>query len=321
LPADALACYPRQDRNMFTVNRDAAASLRERRAEDPIPAARTLAGLDETVAVPEAEAGKPARVWFHYVQELLLNPEPGIVLPATLLYPADVERRAGSILYFDDRGRWTDLRSQGLLTQLARFIQRDAEGLAVLTVDLRGWGDTRAADERYDLAGWGSRDRWTAYVTAGLGDPIMAMRIRDGVASLAYLRSRTEIDPARIVVGGRGLGAVVALHVAGIDGNVAGVFALDGLASFESLATAEIYTWSPEAFYPNVLAHYDLPELAGALTMPTLVANPLDAAKKPISQEEAERIYRKAVGRAGAFQLRAAPNDADLVRFVNGLME
>ena len=35
------------------------------------------------------------------------------------------------------------------------------------------------------------------------------------------LRQRPEIDPDRIVVGGHGMGGVVALHVAAIDGKSA----------------------------------------------------------------------------------------------------
>ncbi|MCC6490911.1 MAG: hypothetical protein IT364_25715 [Candidatus Hydrogenedentes bacterium] len=321
LPPEALACHPRQDTNMFTVNQAAAVSLRETRQEDPLVAARTLAGVQDSAPAPEVEEGEPALVWFHYVKELLLKPEPDIALPTTYLYPAADGWRGGAILYFDERGRWTDLRTQGLLTRLARFIEKDAEGLAVLTVDVRGWGDTRAADERYDMAGWGSRERWLAYVSAALGDPVMAMRIRDGVAALAHLRSRPEIDPERVVIGGRGLGAVVALHVAAIDGKAAGVFALDGLASFESLATSESYVWTPEAFYPNVLAHYDLPELVAALPMPVLIANPQDAAKNPLAQGEAEATYGKTVQREGVVAVKAGASEGDVVSFVHGVLK
>jgi dienelactone hydrolase len=319
LPPDALACHPRQDVNIFAANRAEAERLRASRTGDPIEAARRLAGVDDPIGVPNEKANGPALVWFHYVQELLLEPEPGIALPATFLYPADEDWRGGVVLYFDDRGRWTDLRTQGLLTKLARFIDRDQEKFAVMTVDLRGWGDTKPADQRYDMAGWGSREQWLAYTSAALGDSVMAMRIRDGLATLAYLRSHPEIDPERIVIGGRGLGAVIALHVAAIDGNVAGAFALDGLATFESLAATESYTWSPEAFYPNVLIHYDLPELVSALPMPVLIANPLDATKNSLTQEDAEQPYRRGEDDA---QIRVVTEsgDSDVVAFVHALL-
>lgn len=319
LPPDALACHPRQDVNMFTANRAEAERLRASRTRDPIKAARSLAGIDEPIEVPNEKANEPALVWFHYVQELLLEPEPGIALPATFLYPSDEDWRGGVVLYFDDRGRWTDLRTQGLLTKLARFIDRDQEKFAVMAVDLRGWGDTKPADQRYDMAGWGSREQWLAYNSAALGDSVTAMRIRDGLASLAYLRSRNEVDPDRIVIGGRGLGAVVALHVAAIDGHVVGVFALDGLATFESLAASEFYAWAPEAFYPNVLIYYDLPGLVGAIQTPVLIANPLDAAKESLSEESADVAYR-AIREDGRIQVVAAGGDADVVSYVHGLL-
>jgi dienelactone hydrolase len=319
LPPDALACHPRQDMNMFAANRIEAERLRASRTGDPIAVARVLAGVHEIIALPDAKANDPALVWFHYVQELLLEPEPGIALPTTFLYPSDEDWRGGVVLYFDDRGRWTDLRTQGLLTKLARFIDRDQEKFAVMTVDLRGWGDTKPADQRYDMAGWGSREQWLAYTSAALGDSVMAMRIRDGLASLAYLRSRGEIDPERIVIGGRGLGAVVALHVAAIDGNTAGVFALDGLATFESLATTESYSWSPEAFYPNVLVHYDLPELVNALTMPVLIANPLDAAKNSATQESDSNSHIE-TGVNSSLHVVTAAGDSDVLAFVHQIL-
>jgi len=230
-------------------------------------------------------------VWFHYLEELMLDADTDIELPATFIYPARAQWKGGALLYFDDRGRWTDLRKDGMLASVTRFTNEKTDGPAVLTVDLRGWGDTRNADMPYDIAGWADRSRWTAYVSAALGDSVLAMRIRDGLAALAYLRGRDEIDPARIVVGGRGMGAVVALHVAAIDRNVAGAFALEGLASFLDLATSQEYAWSHEDFLCGVLRAYDIPDLARGIAAPVLIVNPLDAQKKALDVAAAAALY------------------------------
>jgi dienelactone hydrolase len=55
---------------------------------------------------------------------------------------------------------------------------------------------------------------------SALGDPVLAMRIRDGLASLAWLRAPPGVDPELVVVGGHGMGGIVALHVAAIDGGL-----------------------------------------------------------------------------------------------------
>ena len=77
----------------------------------------------------------------------------------TFMYPILQDEKKGAILYFDDRGRWTDLRKQTLLSEPAHFLKRDQERASVFTVDLRGWGDTKAADMPYDIASWAHSSR------------------------------------------------------------------------------------------------------------------------------------------------------------------
>jgi dienelactone hydrolase len=314
LPDEQLACKPRTDRNIFSVNADVAVSLRQHRSGLPVSeAAALVARVDGSSAVPEARVGKPALDWFHDVQEVMLKPEADIELPATFLYPARQEWKGAAVLYFDPRGRWTDLRQQGVLANMTGFTNEGTDGPAIFTVDLRGWGDSKPADLPYDIAGWGHRDRWLSYVSAALGDHVLAMRIRDGLSALAYLRARPEIEPERIVVGGRGMGGVVALHVAAIDGKIRGVFAIDALASFRSLATSTAYSWSHQDFLPEVLKHYDLPDLAAALEMPTFIMNPLGPTREPLPGEEFRALYTEAWGRGDDF-LHASQYDTNAIQ-------
>ncbi len=293
LPETWLQCKPRLDTNMFTVNRDVALFLHGHRSGLSVrDAVIQLTHTSLSTPTPVAREGEKTLVWFHFLQELMLETDADIELPATLLVPAKDGWRGGALLYFDDRGRWTDLRAQGMLTDVTRFTQKDTDGPAVMTVDLRGWGDTSQADMPYDLAGWADRSRWTSYVSAASGDPVFAMRIRDGLAALAYLRSRPEIDPERVVVGGQGMGGVVALHIAAIDGHVAGAFAANALSSFECLATSEKYTWSHEDFLPGVLRHYDIADLFQEIAAPALMLNPLDACKKPLELDALRPLFR-----------------------------
>jgi hypothetical protein len=193
---------------------------------------------------------------------------------------------APTILHLDDAGRHRPLYRQGPLAAAMRFLDRDHPGVHVLTVDLRGWGDTAPAMYPYEMAGWGSLDRYVAYATAALGDPVMAMRIRDALAALAWLRTRPEVDPGRVVVTASGLGGLVALHVAAIDDRLAGIVAWDGLSSFRSLIAAERYPWPADAFLPGALEHYDLPELASALPVPVHVHGLRDGAGQAADEIE-----------------------------------
>ncbi len=287
LPDSLLFCHPRREGNIYSLNRQLALEQRKQHTrKDLARAVRSMIGSDQPIAVPGCRAGVATQVWFHYLQELMLTPEPGIELPATLLYPVQVHRRNGAVLFFDDRGRWTELRQQGLVAELVHFLQGEQQQASVLTVDLRGWGDTEPADLPYEIAAWGHSSRWISYVSAALGDHISAMRIRDGLSALAYLRSRPEIDPQKIVVGGYGQGGLVAQHVAALEHDLAGVFTIQAPATLMSLVEAKIYVWSQEAFMPNVLEYYDLPDLFVDLKIPALVVNPLDAEKKTLRETD-----------------------------------
>lgn len=273
-PVELLRANPRQQENMRTVTSAEAARLAAtRKITDISSAAREVARIaGDAPRVLSAKRSKPFLLWTDYAEEMLLKVDTDVELPATFLYPARRDAAAGGLLYFDDRGRWTDLAAGGVLARMSGFLSRDAVHPAVLTVDLRGWGDTRPALAPYEAAGWAAPERWLAYVSAALGDPVLAMRIRDGVAALAWLRAQPGVDPERIVVGGRGMGGVVALHVAAIDGHLRGVFASEFPTSFRSMAESERSAWPHDAFLPGVLKHYDIPELIANLKTPVLAS-------------------------------------------------
>ena len=269
-PYEELRCHARTDVNMRTLARDEADRLAEARdgsMETVRKAAAEIVGVDGEVEVPDARLGEPFQVWCHDWWSVMLRPEPGIELPATLLTTREDEP-AATILHLDDAGRHRMLYRGGALTGAVRFLDRDRPVFNLLTVDLRGWGDTAPGMYPYEMAGWGSVERYAAYATAALGDPIMSMRIRDALAALSWLRSRPEVDQRRIVLTGSVAGSIVALHVGAIDGEVAGVIAVDGLSSFRDLIATETYPWPAEVFLPGALRHYDLPDLAAATPAP-----------------------------------------------------
>ena len=169
------------------------------------------------------------------------------------------------------------------MAKAIRFQDDTQPGFNLFSVDLRGWGDSSPALYPYEMVSWGSIDKYLAYTTAALADSITAMRIRDGLAALMYLRSRSEISRGEIVITGCGAAGIVALHVAAIDNNIKGVLVWNSLASFRSLLEADNYTWPADVFIPNVLVHYDLPELTGSISSPVIVLNSLDGTGNPLS--------------------------------------
>jgi dienelactone hydrolase len=89
--------------------------------------------------------------------------------------------------------------------------------------------------------------------------------VHDALGILAYVRSRPDVDPERVLLVGVGGGAIVAYHAAAVDGHVRGVAACDALASYRSIVDAPRYTHPVADFVPGALLHYDLQDLAAAL--------------------------------------------------------
>ena len=296
-PYPELKCRPRQDVNMFSLTLERARTLEAGRDRDHArirAAVRALTGAAESTPPPQATTNAPFQVWTHNWQSILLQPEPGIELPATLLYPLDGPSPA--LLHLDDQHRHRLLYRHGPLAQAARFLQREMPGRAVFAVDLRGWGDSAPAMYPYELASWGGLGRYLAYTSAALGDAIFSMRVRDALAALAYLRTRPEIDLENIVVSGCGMGGLVALHIAALDALLKGVLVWECLSSFKDLLEAEAYTWPADVFLPQALLHYDLPELVAALPCPVQISNPLDGSGVPLTAHTLDTLNR-AVGK------------------------
>ena len=293
-PYAEMRCYPRQDVNMQTLSLAAADQLEQQRGQfDPASMGDFVRGscaLPPHEQAVQAKAGEPFRVWTHHWQQILLQPEPGIELPATFLYGSARPTRA--LLHFDDQHRNRLLERHGPLTRAVGFLEgrEDDSPYSLLSVDLRGWGDTQPALYPYELAGWGGVDRFTAYISAALGDPLMAQRVRDGLAALAYLRSRPEVDAGQIVISGCGLGGLVALHVAALGTGVRGVVVWDTLVAYKSLLETEKYTWPADTFWPNALLHYDLPELAATLPFRVVALNPRNGAGDGLTQAQIDAL-------------------------------
>lgn len=274
----------------------ARAARARRRLRDAAQARRSLANLIPSWTAHRRAglrlvtgADAPLKMWVHTFQELNLRAGAAWELPAMLVRPPRAE--AGLLIFFDDRGRWTALHQWGWLNRVAGVFQRNPESLAVLSVDLPGWGDTRPQPSPFDVVGWGGVDRWTGYVSAAIGESMMAMRLRDAVRVIDLAVRTWKVPAHRIVVGGHGVGANVAGLAACLHGALGGVLLVEPLAEFASLATAAKPIWPHDAYFPGILKAVDLPEALALQPAPTLVIGPRDAAGRHLG-EKARKIFR-----------------------------
>jgi len=324
LDVEMLKCRPAPEENMFTLNRAIARDLQSRR--DPQPGRDAVRkAIQRVIGTPtytgQWEESAPFQLWTQNYHEVLFSTEQ-LKIPATLLRPVEKAfAESGKwIVYMDDQGRRNALESWGPAAQLSQMFERDADvpHPTVLVPDLPGWGDSLPALTPYPLAGWGSMARFVAYLSCALEDGILAIQSRCAANLIQYLIREKNVDPGNLILVGCGLGGVVALLAGALCREIGGIVCWSSLASFQSLAEEESYTWPSAAFLPNGLQFFDLPEVVRALdACPVLILNPLDAGRRSLSPSEASSLFSPT---GDTVQVVPQCQPADALRKIQDLM-
>ena len=292
-----LLCHPSNAVNMFTINRDAGARLASERpklsAEELRARAEQVLGIARGVRAADVELrGEPKTSWHALVGEIDIRPVPGVHLPGLVFTHVEDRSPRPGLLWIDDRGKWAAFRHGAFLCDALRMFEPDClpDQPRILSVDVSGLGSLAPEPTAYDLAGWNSIERILTHLSIADGRPIMGLRVRDALCALRALRERPDVDPERIMIGGRGVGAIVALHAALLDGDVRRTICLEGLSHYGALTEQFPFAWQESVMIPDILRHYDLPDVAGAMSQVHII-NPVDAQRNALSPDAVDALY------------------------------
>jgi dienelactone hydrolase len=168
------------------------------------------------------------------------------------------------------------------------LIQRDERGHFA---DLQLRGISRSGQP---LPRVGDRE---AFLSLHLNRPLLGQRVYDVLSTLEMLGKDVDLEVPGPV-------GVSALHAAVLDQRIKSVTLNGSLISWSSVVHTPLSKGQLADVVPGVLAYYDLPDLAALIApRPLTINNPVDAAGKPVGQEELERVYaacREAYSSAGA---------------------
>ena len=165
-------------------------------------------------------------------------------------------------------------------------------GWAVMSVEPRGVGATGVdadkertrllldeCNEEYLYVY--SKEIYLTYNALEFGTSLFARRLLDVRQSLRYLSERSEVDPKRIVVVGRGEEGLLALGAAALDPRIAGCVALGTPVSYRMVVDKDLFAVPPGMAVWDVLSHYDLPEAAACVApRPLWLGGPVDEMMK-----------------------------------------
>ncbi len=215
-------------------------------------------------------------------ERIVFESEPGILIPGVLRMPSGPQHDT-LLLWVDEDGKDAE-RSAVLLDALA------TRGAASLALDPRGMGETGfPTADNPQTSDNGHVSHKTAYMGLLQARPLLGMRVQDVIRGLDALLALPETTAKRVVLGGRGGGALLALFAGALDQRAAGVVAHECLASFRWLVENEYYAYDASWFLFDALREFDICDAAALVAPRPLVAwTPHDHQRRPAAAEAVE---------------------------------
>jgi cephalosporin-C deacetylase-like acetyl esterase len=236
----------------------------------------------------------------YHIEKLEFLSESGIYIPAWVFVP---ERRGSdhaAILYVSEQGKEADGLEFGVLEDLT------LRGNLVISVDVRGIGETRPRHAESGQGPYrhvGDAETTMQYMAWEINESLTGMRVHDVMRSVDYAMSRTDVDTGGVRTIGKGMGALWVLFAAALDNRLSRLVCDSGLLSYAALASSDRYLHGASVMIPDVLKHFDLPQVAGTIGGARLALfDPVDAMKVRVDLETAGKAYGPSVRMAARNQ-------------------
>jgi cephalosporin-C deacetylase-like acetyl esterase len=245
------------------------------------------------------------------IEKVVYETEPGIRIPTLVFRSKMLLGRAPAVLYLHELGKSTEARDGGLLERFTKA------GFLACAIDVRGLGETQyriqsKVDYFEPISGVEANMVYNSFL---VGKPMLAMRVKDALRAVDLLSQRSDADPSKIFVLGESGGGVMAQFVAALDRRVAGVAVVNTLLNYRQIIETGNYSIHVNLFLPQILRHFDLPDLTVGITpRPFLLLDSQDASKKPLPVETIRQELRLAlqtyqlVGAGSRLSLQTTPD-------------
>ena len=277
--------------SVFTLNQKRLAQLKASRLTRPAD----LPGKVREVIRYEPPSG-PLQVTSYgaitrsgyRIEKLIYESEPGIFIPSLLYVPdAGASKKAAVLMVTGD----------GKAASASEAEQFAASGTVVLSIDMRGTGETRVDTDvnsrEFDHYFGDFNNIMTALL---VGKTMAGMRALDISRGVDVLTSRKEVDPNQVYGYGKDEGALPLLYATVLDGKIRRVM-LDGmLVSYESVVNSRVSRRILEGVAPGMLKYYDLQDLVAAMAPRDVwIVNGTDPMGHELPASEVTKEYRRAL--------------------------
>jgi len=246
------------------------------------------------------------------VERIALEVDPGITVPLLLARPSNAGGPAPVVVGLAYEGKDRFLNEQA--AEIANLLSR---GVAVCLPDLRGTGETEPGEGHGWQEEWNALSIWISASMLMFGETMLGARLRDLRSVLRYLRTRSDVDVARVALWGDSfssvnpdefddpplktdtpphlaepMGSLLALLGGLVEDGLRAVLARRGLVAFESVLAAPACYIPHDVHVPGVLEIGDISDLAAALVpLPIRLEALVDGRNRAVVQHELETWF------------------------------
>ena len=206
--------------------------------------------LDRHAPPTWKDLGRVHRPGYH-IDKLVLHTDSGVLLPALTFHPKSPQDDA--YLYLHDDGKLGDSEAGGAIEKLVD------DGYAVVSVDLRGQGET-GSGKRDPLLG----DAKTYYLAYLLGKSLTGLHTEDALAAAHFVAyyQKPKSSPRRVHLVGVGQTGIVALHAAALRPElIASITLCNTPRDWASTVKSPTPSGLLDGTIHGALKVYDLPDL------------------------------------------------------------
>jgi cephalosporin-C deacetylase-like acetyl esterase len=252
------------ERSVFDINAEWEQRLAAKRREfwqrtpkgEALAAVRKTAGVRPLAEIPPpkmVDVGKVDRDGYH-IDKFVLQTDSGVPLPGLTYHPAQPGKDA--YLYLHEGGKVADGAAGGPIEKLVK------EGHVVVSVDLRGTGETGRSGRPDSLAG-DAKSYFLAYL---LGRSLVGIHTEDALSAAHFVANYKTKMPRRVHLIGVGRAGVPALHAAAFEPDLfASVTLRRTPSAWSPIVGQSVPAGQLTSTVHGALATYDLPDLVRSL--------------------------------------------------------
>ena len=266
-------------RSTYDLNRDYEKELAGRRKKlwnttnkaELLDEVRKIAGIRKLTELPEPKVKSTETVEQngYQIRKLIITPEENIYLPALMFIPSSNTKKP-AILYIHEQGKIAGIES------IKELIE---SGQCVLTVDVRGIGETQQGKQGQLSGATGPdwKDVFTAYL---LGRSYVGMKAED-ILVCARLLQQKQGGPVDLIAVGNV--TIPALHATALEPELFRSVSLTGLLKSWSNVIELGRSLNQQVNTVNgALTTYDLPDLAAILGDKLIIKESVNALGQPL---------------------------------------